>query len=202
MELSWTGSNPTLLADVSKFESVLPFHHCVLCCVGCRRDQFLARFCSCCTLPNFYCSSRATVFVRTCMLTIHRCMSSVLQMKRSRYRSVSQHASIMSLNGDAFESSPVERSEDRGSLVTHQSSTLSAAAVVASCWYRSRCVHRRRPESRHFYWRWRIAENACNEDGIIMLRYPASTTVYSTFSAANRSSVAGVVTCPQSAGLW
>ena len=83
-----------------------------------------------------------------------------------------------------------------------QSSTPSVATVVASCWYRSRCVHRRRPESRYFYWRWRIDVNACNEDGIIMLRYPASTTVYSTFSAANRSSVAGVVTCPQSAGLW
>ena len=33
---------------------------------------------------------------------------------------------------DAFESFPFERSEDRGSLVNHQSSTPS---VIASCWF-------------------------------------------------------------------
>ena len=38
--LNWF--DPTSLADASKFESVLLFHYGALCCVGCRRDQYLA----------------------------------------------------------------------------------------------------------------------------------------------------------------
>jgi hypothetical protein len=45
----------------------------------------------------------------------------------------------------------VERGEDRGSLVNNQSSSTSVAAVIASCWCRSRCTHRCRPEPRHIH---------------------------------------------------
>jgi len=60
---------------------------------GCCRVQFSARCCSCWTPLNYCNSSRAMVFVRIFMLTIHRSMKSVSRTNRSRNRSFSRQVS-------------------------------------------------------------------------------------------------------------
>jgi len=162
------------------------------------RVQFSTR---CCALLNYCNSMRSTVFVRIFMLTIHRSMNAVTRTNGSRYRSVSQHVLIMLLSRCVWTASR-RHSKDRSSLVNNQSSSTSVAAVIASRWCQSCLAHRHRLEPRHTYRRWRIDDVTRNENGIIMFRHSATTTLYPTISFANRSSVADIVARSQSARLW
>jgi len=83
----------------AEFELVLPSQRHLSCSAGCRRAQFLARYCSCCTPLNYLNSLRAMVFVRISMLMIHKSTAYVPQTSHRRCRSVFQHVSITLLNG-------------------------------------------------------------------------------------------------------
>jgi len=78
---------------------------------------------------------------------------------------------------DAFEP-PTWMQRRLKSLVNNQTSSISVAAVIASCWCRSHRAHRHRPEPRHIYQRWRKNE-------VIMFRHSVITTLYPTISTAN-----------------
>jgi len=154
----------------SKFKSVPLYLHYQSCSAGCRRAQFLARCCSCCTPLNCCNSLRATVFVRIWRYTdlwimFPERIAVITDPSLGMYRSY--------CCADAFKPPPsVERSDDQSSPVNNQSPSTSVAAVTASCWCRSRLVHRRNLGI-FIDADVSMRSHACahNEDGIIMFRH-------------------------------
>jgi len=145
-------------------------------------------------MPPNYCNSlRATAFVR--LNTDLWIMCPRTHRMRS-HRSVSQHLSIMYV--EWMHSNRLQLNAAKTEILW--STTIRRAHQLPQSLLRVR-AHCSRPEPRHIYLRCRNDEVTSNEDDIIF-RPSATTTLHPTISAANRSSVADVVTRSQSAGLW